>query len=137
MSEKFGLMALENVQDRYLSGHTVLNCGQETATEIDKEVMRILKEAYEKSICIEITGKKQTNTLAFEFFSEFSTCNAQRINLRLLDTASGTLVGLGLLGTFLGLTIGKYINKHFEKYSYIIGTILLFILGILFICKSF
>ena len=50
MSEKFGLMALENVQDRYLSGHTVLNCGQETATEIDKEVMRILKEAYEKAI---------------------------------------------------------------------------------------
>lgn len=52
MSEKFGLMALENVQDRYLSGHTVLNCGQETATEIDKEVMRILKEAYEKAIAL-------------------------------------------------------------------------------------
>ena len=50
MSDKFGLMALENVQDRYLSGHTVLNCGQETATEIDKEVMRILKEAYDKAI---------------------------------------------------------------------------------------
>ena len=73
-----------------------------------------LKEAYEKSICIEITGKKQTNTLAFEFFSEFSTCNAQRINLRLLDTASGTLVGLGLLGTFLGLTIGI---KDFDSTS--------------------
>lgn len=50
MSEKFGLMALENVQDRYLSGHTVLNCGQETATEIDKEVMRILKTAYDRAI---------------------------------------------------------------------------------------
>ena len=50
MSDKFGLMALENVQDRYLSEHTVLNCGQETATEIDKEVMRILKEAYDKAI---------------------------------------------------------------------------------------
>ena len=73
-----------------------------------------LKEAYEKSICIEITGKKQTNTLAFEFFSEFSTCNAQRINLRLLDTASGTLVGLGLLGTFFGLTIGI---KDFDSTS--------------------
>ncbi|MDD3221897.1 MAG: ATP-dependent metallopeptidase FtsH/Yme1/Tma family protein [Clostridia bacterium] len=52
MSEKFGLMALENVEDRYLSGHTVLNCGQETATEIDKEVMRILKEAYEKAVAL-------------------------------------------------------------------------------------
>ena len=52
MSEKFGLMALENVQDRYLSGHTVLNCGQETATEIDNEVMRILKNAYEQAITL-------------------------------------------------------------------------------------
>ena len=52
MSEKFGLMALENVQDRYLSGHTVLNCGQETATEIDNEVMRILKNAYDQAIML-------------------------------------------------------------------------------------
>ena len=65
-----------------------------------------LKDSYERSICIELTGKKQTNTPAIEFFSEVSTCNAQKINLRLLDAASGTLVGLGLLGTFLGLTIG-------------------------------
>lgn len=50
MSEKFGLMSLENVEDRYLSGHTVLNCGQETATEIDKEVMQILKTAYDKAV---------------------------------------------------------------------------------------
>ena len=39
--------------------------------------------------------------------------------------------------TFLGLSIGKYINKLFEKYSYLIGTILLFSLGIMFIFKSF
>lgn len=81
---------------------------------LSKTKLSALKEAYEKSICIEITGKKQTNTLAFEFFSEFSTCNAQRINLRLLDTASGTLVGLGLLGTFFGLTIGI---KDFDSTS--------------------
>ena len=81
---------------------------------LSKTKLSALKDAYEKSICIEITGKKQTNTLAFEFFSEFSTCNAQRINLRLLDTASGTLVGLGLLGTFFGLTIGI---KDFDSTS--------------------
>ena len=39
--------------------------------------------------------------------------------------------------TFLGLSIGKYINKLFKKYSYLLGTILLLILGITFICKSF
>ncbi len=52
MSEKFGLMSLESVEDRYLSGHTVLNCGQETATEIDKEVMQILKSSYDKAITL-------------------------------------------------------------------------------------
>ena len=81
---------------------------------LSKTKLSALKEAYEKSICIEITGRKQTNTPSFEFFSEFNTCNAQRINLRLLDTASGTLVGLGLLGTFFGLTIGI---KDFDSTS--------------------
>ena len=52
MSEKFGLMSLKSVEDRYLSGHTVLNCGQETATEIDKEVMQILKSSYDKAITL-------------------------------------------------------------------------------------
>lgn len=52
MSEKFGLMSLESVEDRYLSGRTVLNCGQETATEIDKEVMQILKSSYDKAIAL-------------------------------------------------------------------------------------
>ena len=52
MSEKFGLMSLESVEYRYLSGHTVLNCGQETATEIDKEVMQILKSSYDKAITL-------------------------------------------------------------------------------------
>lgn len=39
--------------------------------------------------------------------------------------------------TFIGLTIGKYINKLFEKYSYLIGTIILFIIGLFFLIKSF
>ena len=52
MSEKFGLIGLERVQDQYLSGHTVMNCGEATAAEVDKEVMRILKEAYVKAVAI-------------------------------------------------------------------------------------
>lgn len=39
--------------------------------------------------------------------------------------------------TFLGLTLGKYINKLLKKYSYLLGTIFLFIMGIIFLCKSF
>jgi len=39
--------------------------------------------------------------------------------------------------TFLGLTIGRYINKILKKYSYLIGTLVLFILGLIFLYKSF
>lgn len=49
MSDKFGLIGLESVQHRYLDGRAVMNCGQETASEIDKEVMKMLKEAYEEA----------------------------------------------------------------------------------------
>ena len=44
MSEKFGLIGLESIQNRYLDGRPVMNCGEATAAEIDTEVMRILKE---------------------------------------------------------------------------------------------
>ena len=46
MSEKFGLIGLESVQNRYLDGRPVMNCGEATAAEIDQEVMKMLKEAY-------------------------------------------------------------------------------------------
>ena len=49
MSEKFGMVALESVENQYLDGHRVLNCGAETEAEIDKEVMRINQEAYQKA----------------------------------------------------------------------------------------
>lgn len=49
MSEKFGLMSLESIENQYLEGRTVLNCGDATAAEIDKEVMKILKASYEKA----------------------------------------------------------------------------------------
>lgn len=49
MSEKFGLIGLESIQNRYLDGRSVSNCGQETASEIDHEVMKILKSSYEEA----------------------------------------------------------------------------------------
>lgn len=62
--------------------------------------------SYEESINIEVSENKRTSTSALEFFSDLNSCDAYHINLRLLDTGAGTLVGLGLLGTFLGLTLG-------------------------------
>lgn len=49
MSERFGLMGLATVESQYLDGEARLNCGEETAAEIDKEVMKMLKESYEKA----------------------------------------------------------------------------------------
>ena len=49
MSERFGLMGLESIQNRYLDGRAVMNCGEATASEIDEEVMRMLKAAYEEA----------------------------------------------------------------------------------------
>lgn len=49
MSEKFGLMGLETTESMYLTGRTVMNCGDATAADVDNEVMKILKEAYEEA----------------------------------------------------------------------------------------
>ncbi len=49
MSDKFGLMGLESIENRYLDGRPVLNCGDATAGEIDQEVMVILKECYDRA----------------------------------------------------------------------------------------
>ncbi|MBO6149202.1 MAG: ATP-dependent zinc metalloprotease FtsH, partial [Lachnospiraceae bacterium] len=49
MSKKFGLMSLESVEDKYLSGRTVLNCSDETAADVDTEVMKLLKESYKEA----------------------------------------------------------------------------------------
>ena len=45
-SEKFGLMSTASVQNQYLDGQAYMDCSQETAAEVDKEVMRILDSAY-------------------------------------------------------------------------------------------
>ena len=50
MSDKFGLMGLAKIENQYLSGRAVMDCGDDTATEVDQEVMRMLKEAYQKAI---------------------------------------------------------------------------------------
>ena len=49
MSDKFGLMGLARQENMYLGGRAVLECGDDTATEVDSEVSRILKECYEES----------------------------------------------------------------------------------------
>lgn len=49
MSDAFGMIGLESVENRYLDGRAVMNCSDETATAVDQEVMKILKECYNKA----------------------------------------------------------------------------------------
>ena len=49
MSDKYGMMALETVNNAYLGGDTSLACSDETAADIDKEVHRIINEAHDKA----------------------------------------------------------------------------------------
>ena len=49
MSKKFGAIGLESIESKYLDGRPVMNCGQETASDIDREVMELLKSCYDKA----------------------------------------------------------------------------------------
>ncbi|MDO5399051.1 MAG: ATP-dependent zinc metalloprotease FtsH [bacterium] len=49
MSERFGMAGLESVQNKYLDGRNVSNCSEETKTEIDREVISILKQSHDKA----------------------------------------------------------------------------------------
>lgn len=49
MSKKFGLMGLATQENQYLNGRAVLNCGDNTATEVDHEVMELLRVSYEEA----------------------------------------------------------------------------------------
>ena len=64
MSDKFGLMGLASREDQYLSGRTVLNCSDETAADIDKEVMMILKEAYEEAKAMLLENRDALDAIA-------------------------------------------------------------------------
>lgn len=65
-----------------------------------------LWEEYERTLVYDVGRQKKTNIPASEIFSIQKIARNSKLNLRIVDAASGTLVGLGLLGTFLGLTLG-------------------------------
>ncbi len=49
MSDRFGMAALEKVQSKYLDGRNVPNCSEETRTQLDNEIIKVLKEAHDKA----------------------------------------------------------------------------------------
>ena len=76
MSEKFGLMGLESQENQYLTGRTVLNCGDATAADIDQEVMKILKNAYDEAIRLLSDDREAMDKIA-AFLIEKETITGQ------------------------------------------------------------
>ena len=64
MSEKFGMVGLESPENQYLNGRNVLNCSDETATEIDREVVKIIKDAYESALTLLREHRKALDEIA-------------------------------------------------------------------------
>lgn len=50
MSDKFGMTALESVQNKYLDGRNVSNCSIETQTEVDNEIISVIKGSHTKAL---------------------------------------------------------------------------------------
>ena len=73
---------------------------------LDGTKLKGLCDLYKNEIKIKTSGGLKTNMPASFFFNTDNLSNTFKLNLLKLDTASSTLVGLGLLGTFLGLTLG-------------------------------
>lgn len=85
--------------------------------ELGNTKLSKLKDEYLKNLTIKTDDGLKTNVPSSEIFSEQTTSKKMHWNMRMLDAASGTLVGLGLLGTFLGLTLGitGFDNSSSEK----------------------
>lgn len=77
MSEKFGLMSLEQISDPYLGGHSQLNCSDKTATEIEEEVKTLLKQKYEEAKKLLLENRDKLDKIA-KFLYEKETITGKQ-----------------------------------------------------------
>ncbi len=76
MSDQFGMVALETVNNQYLGGDTSLACSPETAKAIDDEVVRTVKTQYEKALDILKDHAAKLNELS-EYLLERETITGE------------------------------------------------------------
>ncbi|MCL2048482.1 MAG: ATP-dependent zinc metalloprotease FtsH [Defluviitaleaceae bacterium] len=70
MSEKFGMMGLESVQNRYLDARTVLNVSEQTGAELDSEVRAIIEGCYARALELLAENKDKLNEIAEYLFNK-------------------------------------------------------------------
>ncbi|WP_448901759.1 ATP-dependent zinc metalloprotease FtsH [Eubacterium sp.] len=77
MSDKFGLMSLEQVENQYLGRSTSLNCSEKTASEIEEEIKILLKEKYEEAKRILTENRDKLDKIA-EYLYEKETITGKQ-----------------------------------------------------------
>ena len=77
MSEEFGMVALESVTNQYLGGDTALACSGETQTEIDRRVVALVKQQYEKAMQILTANKQKLDKLAQHLYQNETITGAE------------------------------------------------------------
>jgi cell division protease FtsH len=70
MSDKFGMMGLESVQNRYLDGRSVMNVSERTGAQLDEEVRLILEECYNKAVTLLQNSRKKMQEIAEFLFAK-------------------------------------------------------------------
>ena len=77
MSDKFGLMSLEQVENQYLGRSTSLNCSEKTASQIEEEIKILLKEKYEEAKRILTENRDKLDKIA-EYLYEKETITGKQ-----------------------------------------------------------
>jgi len=70
MSEKFGMMGLESLQNRYLDGRSVMNVSERTGADLDEEVRKILDACYDKAVKLLENNKEKMREIAEFLFTK-------------------------------------------------------------------
>ena len=93
MSEKFGMIGLETAANQYLDNQTVLECSEVTRAEVDKEVMDLLKKAYEEAKRLLTENRKALDKIAAFLIEKESITGKEFMEIfhRIRDEENGTI----------------------------------------------
>ena len=81
MSDEFGMVALETVTNQYLGGDASLACSAETQTEIDRQVIALIKKQYDKAMTILTENKQKLDKLAQYLYEKETITGEEFMNI--------------------------------------------------------
>ena len=81
MSDEFGMVALETVTNQYLGGDASLACSAETQTEIDRQVIALIKKQYDKAMNILKENKTKLDLLAKHLYERETITGEEFMNI--------------------------------------------------------